>query len=171
MASIVNPYFNRTYDRFCSHRQTPPRLEESGEAAIVENNNCIYISSPLFSDYGQNGAHVCKDILEACIKRLYEEAIIITDMPSITEITLRESQKSIIVHLLNYVIQKKCKLLDTIEEKFIVKDRYIKVRTGFKPSCVRFVPEEMDIPFTYGDSYVNIPIKYADGHSIIEIVR
>ena len=34
-AKIVPPYFNRTYQHFCSHRQTPPKRECSDEAAII----------------------------------------------------------------------------------------------------------------------------------------
>ena len=44
------PYFNRTYDVFCSHRHFPfDRL--TGRPAIVRSGRVIYISSPLFGSY------------------------------------------------------------------------------------------------------------------------
>ncbi|MHB8062861.1 MAG: alpha-amylase family protein, partial [Ruminiclostridium sp.] len=64
LAEIVLPYFNRTFDKFCSHRQTPPMLQASGEPAIVKNDRCVYISSPLFTDYVNNGYKVYRDILQ-----------------------------------------------------------------------------------------------------------
>lgn len=170
LAEIVEPYFNRSYDRFCSHRQTPPKLQSSGEAAIVEGRGILYCSSPLFTDYAKNGAHIYKEIIQVCIDKLYPVPLLKTDLPSITEVMLRRQRERLVLHLINYVIQKKCKLLDTIEERYTVENRTVFVRMDSRPSAVREVPKGAELPFSWAGGYLEIPIARAQGHTMIEVV-
>ncbi|MEG1515667.1 MAG: beta-galactosidase trimerization domain-containing protein [Clostridia bacterium] len=170
LAEIVDPYFDRTYDQFCSHRQTPPKLEPSGESAIIETANGIYVSAPLFESYLKRGNRTYRDILDALIKRLYSRPLVKTNLPTITETTVRAIDKTVMVHLLNYVIQRKCRMLDTIEERFEVSDRQIAIRTDFAPTSVRLVPEGKPLRFIYKDGYVNVQLEKISGHTMIEIV-
>ncbi|MDL2229802.1 alpha-L-fucosidase [Treponema sp. OttesenSCG-928-L16] len=171
LAAYVYPFFNRTYDRFCSHRQTPPTLVESAEPAVIASGQGILISSPLFTDYITNGYRICKDIIAACITRLYPRQLIMTDLPIICETTLRENDNAYILHLVSYAVQRKCRRLDTIEEAFPVVNRTVHIRTEQPPSQVRAVPEESEIPFSFQDGYTRIPIDFAEGHRMYEIVK
>ncbi len=55
LASLVAPYFDRTYQHFCSHNQTPSSHEVAGPA-VVQNGRAIYFSHPVFTQYQQKAA-------------------------------------------------------------------------------------------------------------------
>jgi hypothetical protein len=168
LAKIVPPYFNRTHETFCSHGQTPPVHEVSGEPAVITGDNCIYISSPLFADYAENGYSVYKEILIACIKRLYGRLPIEADVPNLSEILVREAENGLVVHTLSYAIIRRCKM-DTIDDEIELYEKAYSIRAGFKPSSVRIVPEGKEIGFEYADGYVNYTLPYQKGHSMVLI--
>ena len=199
-AWIVNPYFNRTYDHFCSHRQTPPRTDASNEPAVVFGDGYAIISSPLFTDYIRNGYLVHRQIAERVIRKLLPEQLVRTSLPAISEITVRKkcgenaydadmsvvntcgedadnaSDKNtcgadaVIVHILNYIQQKRNKRIEIIEDKYTAIGRNICVRVGnLRPGSVRLVPDNVDLPFTYEDGYVCIELPEISGHTMLEI--
>jgi hypothetical protein len=54
LAGVVEPYFERTWRHFCSHRQTPgDRL--SPYAAAVSHGRTAYVAYPIFTAFGQCG--------------------------------------------------------------------------------------------------------------------
>lgn len=169
VAFVVEPYFARTYKHFCSHRQTPPRLETSGEPAIVKNENCVYVTFPLFKAYACYGYTVYRDILSSCIDLLYTDRYIITDLPGITELTLRRQEHKYLLHMLNYVVQKKAKQLSTVEDKYVVQDSFIKLRTPFEPSAVMEVRNNKIINFSYADGYTTIMVDKEMGYTLYSI--
>ena len=169
IAGIIPPYFERNYRHFCSHRQTPPAPVPAAEAGIFTSGNCICISSPLFTDYMINGYLTHRDLIGRCIGLLLENPLLLTDLPSVTEVTIREKENALIVHLLNYVCRKKCRKLETVEDLYYVPECQIRIRLDEKPETVRLVPEEKDIPFTYSSGYVEITPGMVSGHTMIEI--
>ena len=169
-ASIVHPYFNRTYEHFSSHRQAPPVREESEEPAILINEDSVYISSPLFTDYLLNGYKVHKDILERCIRILYPDLLVDGQLPSATEVLVRRHEDGrMLVHLLNYVIRHTAKKIDTIQDVYHMPATEICVRTEKKPLRVRLVPEDVELEYTYCDSYTHINMPQQSGYTIAEI--
>lgn len=67
--------------------------------------------------------------------------------------------------MLNYVITRKAKIMDTIEERFIVCDREVSVRTGACPKEVLRLPERTPVPFTYADGYTTIRFAREEGYT------
>lgn len=165
LAKIVEPYFERTYDRFCSHRQTPPGLEESGEAGILRCKGGIYISFPVFRLYSEYAYTIYRDILEKCLRELIDTPYIKTDLPAITELTLRSNDTGYILHMLNYVITRKAKVMDTIEEKFTVCDRKIWINTGKCPKRILKIPQKTEISFEFDGGYSCIGIEKEAGYA------
>lgn len=165
LAEIVNPYFARGYQKFCSHRQSPPKCDSSKDVGILECKGGIYISFPVFRMYTNYGYTIYRDILEKCICRLMEDPFIKTDLPAITELTLRSHKRGYVLHMLNYVIVRKAKVLDTIEEKFTVCNKMVKIRTEKCPEKVITIPEQNEIPFHFMNGYVEFLIDCASGYT------
>lgn len=165
LAKIVEPYFERTYDRFCSHRQTPPGLETNGEAGILRCKGGIYISFPVFRLYSEYAYTIYRDILEKCLQELIDTPYIKTDLPAITELTLRSNDIGYILHMLNYVITRKAKAMDTIEEKFTVCDRQLWVNTGKRPKRILKIPQKTEISFEFDGGYSCIGIEKEAGYT------
>lgn len=167
---IVEPYFNRSFSKFCSHRQTPGKLEASKEPCIVKNEDIVYISSPLFTDYCKNGYKVHRDILDACITMLLKERLIVTNASSLTEFSVRENAEQYVIHTLNYVIEKKCKKLSTIENDFIAMDIEVAFRCE-EPRSITHFNSGHTIDFSYEDGYASFIIPLLRGHDMIIIEK
>ncbi|MCR4739355.1 MAG: beta-galactosidase trimerization domain-containing protein [Lachnospiraceae bacterium] len=173
LARIVEPYFERTYDRFCSHRQTPPKPTAGDEPGIIRLKGGIYVSFPVFRLYSEYAYTVYRDILKDCLRELIKTPCIKTDLPAITELTLRKNDKGFILHMLNYVIERKAKQMDTIEERFTVCDRSVKIYTEKSPLRVVKIPRETEVPFDHFGGYTEIKIEKEDGYTgyAIEVDR
>jgi hypothetical protein len=169
LSHIVNPYFNRSYDKFCSHRQTPPDGITTGLAAITMKDGVAYAANPLFTDYAINRCMAYRDIIEKLIGDLGVKPIVEARLPSFTEVTVRDKGDSTIVHLLSYVIERKCRGLDTIEESIPLYDKRMYVRTRKRPVRVTLVPAMTDLEFEYDGEGVRFTIQEMKGHEMIEI--
>lgn len=170
LCETVDSYFDRSEAHFCSHRQTPPKPGGNGEPCIVINKNVAYVSNFLFSDLAEYGVKVYKDILNNLIERLLLKPLVRSDLPAYAEVTVRKLKRSLIVHILNYLVQRKCKQLDTIEEMVPLYDRNIRIRTYVKPLEVRLVPQDIPLPFTYDDGYTSIMIERLYGWTLLEVI-
>lgn len=165
LAELVNPYFSRGAVQFCSHRQTPPTCEVSGDAGILRCQGGIYVSFPIFRLYTDYGYTVYRDVLERCICELLDMPLLLTDLPTITELTLRSNQQGYILHMLNYVISRKAKILDTIEEKYTVCNKFIKVRTEICPEKVINIRTQKEVAFEFEGGYTKIGIEQEAGYT------
>ena len=165
LAHIVEPYFDRSFGKFCSHRQTPPSLAVSEDAGIVRCEGGICVSFPVFRLYSEYGYTIYRDILERCIRDLLPDPYIRTDLPAISELTLRRSEEGMVLHMLNYVITRKAKIMETIEERFTVCEREVRIRTGRCPSEVIRLPERERVAYSFEDGYTRIPIEREEGYT------
>lgn len=165
LAEVVEPYFSRGYDKFCSHRQTPPKTETSGEVGVIQCDGGIYLSFPVFRLYTDYGYTIYRDVVKHCIRQLMDSQILVTNLPPITELTLRQHRKGYVLHMLNYVVVRKAKVLDTIEEKFAVHNKEMKVKMGTCPQRVVVLPEQNEVPFTFSDGYTKFVIDCEEGYT------
>lgn len=103
LGEIYDPYFNRDFKHFCSHRHTPHRSEGSGYDAAVMTENTLYFAHPIFTIYYRIGAVAYKDFIKNCITALLGEGNCFhSNLPSGARISLRDqAQKNrYVLHLL-----------------------------------------------------------------------
>lgn len=170
LAQVVNSYFNRTYNRFCSHRQSPADAL-SEEAAVLRRGNTVYVAQPLFSEYARHGNRLCKDMMAHLLELLLPEPLIKADLPNYAEVYLRRQNNDLVLHILNYILQKKSRDMDTIEEITPLYRRHIKVKSSTVPQAVRRVPDGIPLPYTYSDGYIDIYFEQIEGYETVHIVR
>ncbi len=166
IAPIVNPYFNRTWEHFCSHRQTPP-AQVSEEPFLVRTDRVAYVAHPLFTDYAVSGCRVYRDIARQLIVELAGDPLIITDLPTTAELTLRTQGENLILHALHYIIQRKCRTLETVEEKIPLLDRSFALRTASAPRRVYLAPQGQDLAFHYHGGRCKFTVPRIDGYQIV----
>jgi hypothetical protein len=103
LGQIFDPYFNRTYQHFCSHQHAPFQEQPSGFDAGVATDRILYFAHPVFTIYRAYGAVVYKEfILNAIVKFLGDDIQLRTNLPSQGRVTLMEqpSQHRYVLHLL-----------------------------------------------------------------------
>lgn len=166
LAGVVNPYFNRTWEHFCSHRQTPP-AEPSGKPCITLRGRAAYVAQALFRDYAVNGNLVFRQIFAALLDRLLSRPVLRTDLPPSAECTLRQRGDDLVVHLLAYVVQRRCRTMDIVEERLVLDGRSVSVRCRSKPRRALLAPQGALVPFAWQDGYATVTVPRLDGHLML----
>jgi hypothetical protein len=166
LCDTVDSYFDRAETHFCSHRQTPPKLMGDGEPCVVLNDRVAYVSIMLFMDLAEYGVKAYKDILGSLIKRLLPRPLVKSDLPAYAEVTLRALGTDTVVHVLNYIVQRKCKQLDTVEDIVPLSGRTIEIRTPRAPSEVTLLPGGETVPFEWANGYVRLKPETLGGWTV-----
>lgn len=63
LAEVYEPWFDRTWARYCSHQNTPYRDESASHPAAVRKGNVIYMAHPLCAMYKKDGAQLFREAL------------------------------------------------------------------------------------------------------------
>lgn len=102
LADIYEPYFRRTYGRYCSHMNTPNQLSPAAHSAVIQKGRIVYCASPLGQMYCDHGARVHRDLFIAALRRIYRKQILETSLPSAgrTSLLHQPDKRRYIVHLL-----------------------------------------------------------------------
>lgn len=168
LGRAVHPYFNRTWEKFCSHRQTPPAYLTE-EPVIVQVGKVIYISHPLFAMYRRWGYPVYRLILRECMQRLLPEPLVrVTNFATQGEVTVLNRDKEYVLHFLYYPIITKGRF-GMVEDCPLFDDVKVELRIPFSPKEVRTVPERGNLPFEYDGRYVSFVVPRVKGHQMISV--
>jgi hypothetical protein len=74
LARIWKAYFDRTYEHFSSHHQTPFD-RPTDQAAVVERGSILYILFPVFESYADNAYRIHKLLVRNCLRRLLPQPL------------------------------------------------------------------------------------------------
>lgn len=103
LGNMWPPYFNRTYQHFCSHMHAPHDLDAQplGVAASIHHGTA-YVAYPVFRLYRAVGQPIYRYIVDALINRLMPDAAVSSDLPSAGRLSLthQADRHRYIVHLL-----------------------------------------------------------------------
>ncbi len=170
LSTVMRPYFNRTWEHFCSHRHTPM----SGPAdypGAVRAGSCIYLMHPVFSLYEQRAPLWCKHLVANAIDLLVPDPVLRAEAPSTAIFTVNEqaAQGRLVVHALHYIPDKRSRELDIVEDIIPIYDIPVSVRVDGEVASVALVPQGDAIDFEQADGRVNFTIPAINGTQMIEI--
>ncbi len=170
LAEIVPAVFDRTWEHFCSHRQSPSGGEPAAPA-IVRNGNVIYISSPIFSQYNQNAPLWCKKLVLNALDLLLPEPLLRHDGPSSIFATLNEqaAENRWALHLLHYIPERRGMDFDVIEDVIPLYDVGVSLRVDQPVPSVTLVPQGGAVDFTVANGRIDFTVPKIDGHQMVEI--
>lgn len=167
LAKIVEPYFERTWQHFSSHFQTPPSKLSEYSAAVL-NGNCGYIAYPIFASYAQHANLPCRRLVASVLEKLLPEPLVRVKSPSSTEVTVTQQDGRVIVHLLQYCPERRAKDLDLIEDVVPLYNVELSLRVEKKPSRVyRLTPQPETLVFDYRNGRASVVIPEIRGHEMI----
>jgi hypothetical protein len=170
LAKAAVPYFNRTWEHFCSHRHTPSSRKKS-YPAIVRKGSAIYFAHPVFAQYNQCAPMWCKRLVAEAIEALVGEGMVTAEAPStlIATLTEQKAQRRRVLHLLHYVPERRGRDFDIIEDEIPLHDVKVSVRTGGRVKTVRCVPGGRALAFELKNGRVNFTVPRVVGHQMIEL--
>lgn len=175
------PYFNRTYQHFCSHLHAPCN-EENGPIgpSVIEHAFGYYVSYNLFKLYYTSGQPLFKYIFRGLLERLLLEPIFkIQNLPSSGRASLlyQEEHDRHVINVLYAAPQARgseCMNtkgeyynIELIEDVPALADIHVTVKIGKKPKVVFDAITKQPVPFSYSDGYLSFVIDRLHIHSAI----
>ncbi len=171
LARVVEPYFDRSWEHFCSHSQTPPAKLSPYSAAIEHQHTrggaVITVAMPIFRAYAKHGNLPYRRLIGACLDRLLPDPVLRLDGPSHVETTVTRKGGKTIVHVLSYVAARRCDNLDIVEEATPVIGATLSLRTDRAPKRITLQPHDNTVDFDYDGERANVTFDLLDGHGMI----
>jgi hypothetical protein len=165
IARVVDPYFERTYQHFSSHAQTPSdKLTEF--AAAAANNSVGYVSYPIFSAFAEHGNPFYRSLVSKLLNKLIDPLVQL-EGPTGTEVTLTCQPGRTIMHVLHFSAERRSPNLDLIEDIVPLYNAPVSLKMRDKPVRVTSVPESKEIEFSWIEGRVHLIISEVNGHAMI----
>ncbi len=170
LADAVAPYFNRTWEHFCSHRHTPSAGRKA-YAAAVQKGRCVYFAHPVFTQYNENAPLWVKQAVLNALDRLLPEPLVRVDAPSTLLATLNEQAKPKrrILHLLHYIPERRGTAFDVIEDVIPLYNVAVSLQSARNPRRIQCVPDGPTLESTVSGGRVEFVVPELRGHQMIEI--
>jgi hypothetical protein len=169
LGRIHEPYFDRTYMHYCSHRNTPNRMEPAEHALGVRRGTVVYMAHPLGALYHALGGRIHREMLRAALRLVYTEPALTVSLPSAGRATLlhQPQERRYVAHLLYAPPHPRGKCL-VIEDFPELRDVPLTVRL---PQAVRrvFLPLEGDAKLDLradGDG-VQVIVPFVRAHQVV----
>ncbi len=186
LGAVHDPYFNRTYEHFCSHQHTPYKPEASGFDCGVMKGNIVYFAHPIFTLYRSLGAVVYKDYTISTIKKLLgDDNSIDTNMPSMARLSLNEQKENnrYVLHLLyaNTInrggrialnggnMVGSAKGTEVIEDLMPLNGTEVELRLNREIKSAKLEPQGIDLPYTTTEKGIKLSVDSFICHQMIAL--
>ncbi len=169
LASIREPYFNRTYDKFNGHRETPYQLEDAPYPAIVKNGNVLFFAHPLDRLYYTDGVLLHRQLVKNAIDLLYEKPLLkVSNLPSAGRVSLlkQASDSRYVAHLL-YGPPLLRGEVSVLEDFLPVPGVELSLEVSETIKEVVQMPEDTSLPFTQEGTTVKVTVPTFTMHTAI----
>lgn len=168
LGEVWHPYFDRTYEHFCSHRHTPVE-KRSPFPAIVGTAKTVYFAHPLFASFMRHGVRTYKLLFLNALRELLPDPLVETDAPTTAHITLMRQQEPerTIAHILHYIPEQRYREIQTIEDVIPLYKVGLAVRLERKPERVYLAPDEADLEFTWTGGRAKVSVPEVRGHAMV----
>ncbi|MBC8161256.1 MAG: hypothetical protein H7Z42_08555 [Roseiflexaceae bacterium] len=171
LAHSGQPYFNRTWQHFCSHLYTP-LSHVSDDPLVVATANSVFVARPLLREYAEQSRRVHRLLLRNCIRRLLPQPRVDAPaLPTSAIVTVRRQRDDLIVHLLHYVHQRRGTSLDIIEDVLPLHNLVLRIRAERKPTDIVLVPEQQPLDWTWREGYAEFTVPQVRGYQIVQITQ
>ncbi len=112
----VLPYFQRTEQRFCSHRHAPPLRDACACPAALGGPDFAYFADPIFAEYRQAGNLAVRQALQAALERLIGPASFGAELSPSIQIVPRRRAADLLLTLLHYIPSRKAIDVDVVDQ-------------------------------------------------------
>jgi len=163
---VIEPYFERAWDHFCSHNQTPGATPTAYPIA-TQRGRVAFIPFPIFSAFAKHGNYPCRLLVKNLIDRLLPDQLLKVTAPTSTEATVMAQAGRTIVHLLQYCPERRTKELDIVEDIVPLHDVVVSIRLAKKPKRAYLAPEQQEISFAWTDGRADLTVPKVAGHAMI----
>lgn len=166
--NLCSSYFNRTFDHFCSHKQTPYD-KQTKWPLVVQQGRVAYISAAIFRAYRDHAYYLYKEIAGRVLQGLLAAPLIRVEAPSAMEVSVNRQThpRRLVTHLVNFQPQRRHIDVEWIERIFPVRDIALSVRTATSPKAVYLAPSRQCLPFRMVGPYCEVVVPEVVAHQLV----
>jgi hypothetical protein len=165
----VQPYFERAWDHFSSHSQTPPDKVSPYVGAVVTRNTA-YIAAPIFGAYIRHGNKPYRLLVRNILEQLLPDRLVrLPNAPLSLEVSVMRQKDRTIIHLLNYTAERRTAQLDVIEDIPVFQNLQISFRQAEAPVKLYLAPEKTELTGNFSKGRLDFVLNRLEGHAMIVI--
>jgi len=150
LASVLSPYFSRTYGHFCGHKNTPHDKDSASMPAIIRNGNIVYLTHSLPRQYHVFGSPYHKNYFMMALRSVCKEHPLQAEglyaQGRCTMIQQPEQNRYCINMTYASPIRRGC--AEIIEDIVPIYNVRVSVQVPEKIQKIRFGLSDEEIPFT-----------------------
>lgn len=162
---IYEPYFSRTFQKFCSHLNTPYKMQPSKYSCGIKKGNVVYLPHNIGALYYHKGAQLHKEYFISALNTVYKNDKIKTDLGSQGRVHLIRQKGRYVLNLM-YLIPVKRGDVEIVEDVLSLRDISIELRIPEKIKKVYSIQQGKEMPFEQTDK-LSFVCDIPDGHQTI----
>jgi hypothetical protein len=169
LSKAWKPYFNRSFDHFCSHKHAPAESEADYPAA-VKKGNIIYFAHPVFSAYKRIGQQLYRDLFYNALLTVFTPSLKI-NLPAAGRVylTRQDKKKRYILHMIFGYKEMRGEDVQVIEETVPIFNITVELSLKEKAKKVKLEPEGKEIEFKQEKNTVTFTVAKVDMHRMVSI--
>jgi hypothetical protein len=168
LASIREPYFDRTYGKYCSHQNTPNQFQAAAHPGGLRKGKVVFLPHALGRIYHVHGARVHRQLFANALGMIYREPMVETMLPSAGRVNLlhQPEQRRYVAHLLYGPALQRGRCL-VIEDLVPLFDVPVMVRLPEEVKGARLVPDGEEIACQRGGGTVKVVVPKVECHRAV----
>lgn len=159
VAKIVEPYFSRTEERYCSHKNTPYKLQPSENSAAFYNEKFLYFAHELPSIYREYGTYYLRKFFERIFKAFFVAKVSLRGLPCGGRHRILKGEEGYLLFL-SYRAQFKRGIYTVEETAPCLRDVEVTVRVKETIDKIRTLPQKESIPFIVEGGTVKFKVDF-----------
>jgi hypothetical protein len=168
LAAIREPYFDRTYAKYCSHLNTPNRLEDAAHPAALQKGRVVFLPHRLGEIYYRHGARVQRDLFRNALELIYTKPMLAVELPSCGRATLmQQAEKNrYVVNLLYAPALQRGRCL-VIEDLVPIYNVPVRLRVPERVKNVYLAPSRDPLTASVQDGVVEVTVPRVECHQMV----
>jgi hypothetical protein len=149
LGAVREPYFSRTFGKYCGHQNTPYQLDDAPHPAALRNGNVVWLAHPVGRMYYAQGAIVHRRLFANALRLVHTKPMAAADLPSCGRISLlhQPERSRYVLHLLyaSPLQRGRCLVIEDLPE---LRDVAVTLRLPGKVKALRLIPDDTSLPIT-----------------------
>jgi hypothetical protein len=170
LAAIREPYFSRTYAHYCSHQNTPYRMEPAPHPGMLRRGNIIWSAHELDEMYQVHGACVHRQFFINALRLLHRRPMVEAGLPSAARVSLlhQPDRSRYVLHLLYApdLPRGRCKVIEALVS---IHDVPLRLRLPHDVVRITQMPGGTQLPFNADGDGLSLTVPTFTCHCALAI--
>lgn len=168
LARIYEPYFSRTYGKYCSHFNTPYRQEPAQHPAAAISGQYLYAAHELAGLYARYGSAYHRRYFLWLLRKLYHADPVQVELPVQGRFHMIRRQQEYVLHIL-YAPPIQRGEVSILEDFPPLTNVPVRLRTAEALTEAFLIPQQIKLPLTRTADGWQLTIPKVQGHQTLVI--